>query len=119
VAFKWKDYRIKCGDRMKVMRLPTFEFIRRFLMRVLPDRFHCIRHYGFLAGAGRKQKIAQIRALLGDIKLEQTDQSLREASSPLTLREPCPDCGGQMRIVETFRRGQKPRTRAPPRKQAA
>jgi hypothetical protein len=119
VAFRWKDYRIKQGDRMKVMRLTTFEFIRRFLTHVLPDRFHRIRHYGFLAGSGRKEKIAQIRALLGDIKPAQPDQTSAEATPPLTLREPCPDCGGQMHIVETFRRGQKPRTRAPPRKQAA
>ena len=119
VAFKWKDYRIKRGDRMKVMRLPTFEFIRRFLMHVLPDRFHRIRHYGFLAGAGRKEKVARICALLGDIKAAEPDQPSDEAAPPLTLREPCPDCGGQMRIIETFRRGQLPRTRAPPRKQAA
>ena len=119
VAFKWKDYRIKRGDRMKVMRLPTFEFIRRFLMHVLPDRFHRIRHYGFLTGAGRKQKVAQIRALLGVIESAEPDQPSAEAVPPLVLREPCPDCGGQMRIIETFRRGQKPRTRAPPRKQAA
>ena len=58
VAFKWQDYRTKRGDRMKVMHLPTFEFIRRFLMHVLPYRFHRIRHYGFLAGAGRKEDIA-------------------------------------------------------------
>jgi len=119
VAFKWKDYRIKRGDRMKVMRLPTFEFIRRFLMHVLPDRFHRIRHYGFLAGAGRKEKVARIRALLGDIKAAEPDQPSDEAAPPLTLREPCPCCGGQMRIIETFRRGQLPQTRAPPRKQAA
>ena len=119
VAFKWKDYRIKRGDRMKVTRLPTFEFIRRFLMHVLPDRFHRIRHYGFLAGAGRKEKVARICALLGDIKAAEPDQPSDEAAPPLTLREPCPDCGGQMRIIETFRRGQLPRTRAPPRKQAA
>jgi len=119
VAFKWKDYRIKRGERIKVMRLPTFEFIRRFLMHVLPDRFHRFRHYGFLAGAGRKQKVAQIRALLGDIKLAKLDHPSGEAAPPLALREPCPDCGGQMRIIETFRRGQMPRTRAPPRKQAA
>jgi hypothetical protein len=118
VAFKWKDYRIKRGDRMKVMHLPTFEFIRRFLMHVLPDRFHRIRHYGFMAGAGRKKKIARIRALLGGIKPVEADQ-LDEAPPPLTLREPCPDCGGPMRIIETFQRGQLPRTRAPPRKQAA
>ncbi|MGB7241965.1 MAG: IS91 family transposase [Sulfitobacter sp.] len=119
VAFKWKDYRIKRGDRMKVMQLPTFEFIRRFLMHVLPDRFHRIRHYGFLAGSGRKEKVAQIRALLGEIKSVEPVQPPDEALSPLTLREPCPDCGGAMRIIETFQRGQLPRTRAPPRKQAA
>ena len=119
VAFKWKDYRIKRGDRMKVMHLPTFEFIRRFLMHVLPDRFHRIRHYGFLAGAGRKEKVARIRALLGDIKSAEPDQPPEETTPPLTLREPCPDCGAPMCIIETFRRGQKPRTRAPPRKQAA
>ncbi|MEL6841421.1 MAG: IS91 family transposase [Pseudomonadota bacterium] len=119
VAFKWKDYRIKRGDRMKVMQLPTFEFIRRFLIHVLPDRFHRIRHYGFLAGASRKEKVTKIRALLGDIKLAERDQPSAEAAPPLILREPCPDCGGQMRIIETFRRGQKPQTRAPPRKHAA
>jgi len=48
VAFRWKDYRIKSGDRMKVMRLGTHEFIRRFLVHVLPDGFHRIRHYGLL-----------------------------------------------------------------------
>ena len=119
VAFKWKDYRIKSGDRMRVMRLNTHEFIRRFLMHVLPDRFHRIRHYGFLAGAGSRKKVAQIRALLGDTKTAQTEQPSEETPRPLTLREPCPGCGGQMRIIETFRRGQIPRTRAPPRKQAA
>jgi len=119
VAFRWKDYRIKRGDRMKVMRLPTFEFIRRFLIHVLPDRFHRIRHYGFLAGSRRREKIAKIRALLGDTKSAEADQPSEEAAPPLTLREPCPDCGGPMRIIETFQRGQIPQTRAPPRKQAA
>lgn len=119
VAFRWKDYRIKRGDRMKVMRLPTFEFIRRFLMHVLPDRFHRIRHYGFLAGSRRRAKVAQISALLGATRSAEPDRSADDPPAPLTLREPCPDCGGQMRIIETFRRGQIPRTRAPPRKQAA
>lgn len=119
VAFRWKDYRIKRGDRMKVMRLPTFEFIRRFLMHVLPDRFHRIRHYGFLAGSRRRAKAAQISALLGATRSAEPDRSADDPPAPLTLREPCPDCGGQMRIIETFRRGQIPRTRAPPRKQAA
>ena len=63
VAFRWKDYRIKFGDRMKVMQLDTYAFIRRFLIHVLPDGFHRIRHYGLLAGASRKATIARIRDL--------------------------------------------------------
>ena len=65
VAFRWKDYRIKSGDRQKIMRLATTEFIRRFLIHVLPDGFHRIRHYGLLASATRKANIAEARALLG------------------------------------------------------
>ncbi|MGB3246511.1 MAG: IS91 family transposase [Sulfitobacter sp.] len=118
VAFRWKDYRIKRGDRMKVMRLDTHEFIRRFLIHVLPDGFHRIRHYGLLASAVRKNNIAKIRTLLGAEVIAQEDTPTTDII-PLTLREPCPDCGGQMRIIETFRRGQVPRSRAPPRKQAA
>ena len=64
VAFRWKDYRIKNGDRQKVMRLATSEFIRRFLMHVLPDGFHRIRHYGLLASGVRKKNLAKCRALL-------------------------------------------------------
>ena len=119
VAFRWKDYRIKKGDRMKVMRLPTAEFIRRFLIHVLPDRFHRIRHYGFLAGNGHKKKVAQIRALLGATGSVEPDRPADDPPLPLTLREPCPDCGGQMRIIEIFRRGEVPRSRAPPGNQAA
>ncbi len=118
VSFRWKDYRIKSGDRMKVMRLDTHEFIRRFLLHVLPDGFHRIRHYGLLASAARKANIAKIRALLGAEPGGQDDTPTAEII-PLTLREPCPDCGGVMRIIETFRRGETPRSRAPPRKQAA
>ena len=118
VAFLWKDYRIKRGDRMKVMRLKPGEFIRRFLIHVLPDGFHRIRHYGLLASAQRKANIARIRHLLAATAPEQELQADGEIA-PLTLREPCPDCGGPMRIIEIFRRGQKPMTRAPPREQAA
>ena len=118
VAFRWKDYRIKNGDRQNVMRLSTSEFIRRFLIHVLPDRFHRIRHYGLLASSGRKAHIAKVRFLLGTQAPEQDDPPAAEIA-PLILREPCPDCGGQMRIIETFRRGQKPKSRAPPRKAAA
>ncbi|NEK24607.1 IS91 family transposase [Sulfitobacter sp. JBTF-M27] len=118
VAFRWKDYRIKRGDRMKVMRLATHEFIRRFLIHVLPDGFHRIRHYGQLASAARKTNIVKIRTLLGAEAGVQDDASAAEIV-PLTLREPCPECGDPMRIIETFRRGETPRSRAPPRKQAA
>mgnify|MGYP003775696623 CR=1 FL=1 len=118
VTFRWKDYRIKNGDRQKVMRLATNEFIRRFLIHVLPDGFHRIRHYGFLASAGRKAAIAKIRTVLATQTVKQDDPPSAEII-PLTLREPCPACGGPMRIIEIFRRGQKPRSRAPPREQAA
>ena len=118
VAFRWKDYRIKSDDRQSVMRLATTEFIRRFLIHVLPDGFHRIRHYGLLASATRKTNIAKIRTLLGAEQAKFDDPPTAE-TTPLTLREPCPDCGGSMRIIETFRRGQKPKTRAPPRKAAA
>lgn len=118
VAFRWKDYRIKNGDRQKVMRLTTDEFTRRFLMHVLPDGFHRIRHYGMLASAQRKANIAKVRALIGANAPEQEPPS-EDDPAPLTLREPCPCCGGTLLIIETFKRGQVPRSRAPPRKQAA
>lgn len=118
VTFCWKDYRIKNGDRQKVMQLATDEFIRRFLIHVLPDGFHRIRHYGFLASAGRKAAIAKIRTVLTTETAKQDDPP-SAGIVPLTLREPCPACGGPMRIIEIFRRGQKPRSRAPPREQAA
>jgi len=120
VAFRWKDYRIKSGDRQKVMRLATAEFIRRFLIHVLPDGFHRIRHYGLLASLARKANISKIRALLCVLRPEQAVAPSVEAELvPFTLREPCPCCGGPMRIIEIFRRGQKPMSRAPPREQAA
>ena len=120
VAFRWKDYRIKRGDRQKVMRLATPEFIRRFLIHVLPDGFHRIRHYGLLASSVRKTNIAKIRNLLATPRPGPAAASEAEAEIiPLTLREPCPCCGGPMRIIEIFRRGQKPMSRAPPREQAA
>ena len=121
VAFRWKDYRIKRGDRMKVMRLPTAEFIRRFLIHVLPSGFHRIRHAGFLANGIRRDRIAMIRRLL-DCEPE-PDQMANEP--PLTgadeddQLQPCPKCGGAMRVIKTFTRGQTPRSRAPPWEEAA
>lgn len=121
VTFKWKDYRIKDGDRRKVMCLATAEFIRRFLIHVLPDGFHRIRHYGLLASGQRKNNVSNIKILLNvtpDIEAKPDQPDINEPQ-PLTLRQPCPDCGGIMRIIETFKRGETPRTRAPPMKEAA
>jgi len=100
------------------MRLATSEFIRRFLIHVLPDGFHRIRHYGLLALSQRKANIARCRALLG-VKSPVPEPPEVAEAIPLTLREPCPCCSGPMRIIKVFRRGQKLRSRAPPREQAA
>ena len=121
VTFQWKDYRVKCGDRMKVMRLPTDEFIRRFLIHVLPSGFHRIRHTGFLANGIRRNRIAKIRRLL-DAEPEPA-QMLGEATSTepddLPAHQHCPKCGGAMIIIEIFLRGQTPKCRAPPWEDAA
>ena len=121
VAFRWKDYRIKKGDRMKVMRLATDEFIRRFLIHVLPSGFHRIRHTGFLANGIRRDRIAKIRRLLaaepgpGQMPNEATNTETDDPPG----HQPCPKCGGAMVIVETFLRGQTPKSRAPPWEDAA
>jgi hypothetical protein len=119
VAFRWKDYRAKNRDRQKTMRLATDEFIRRFLLHVLPTGFHRIRHYGLFASARRKRNIAAIRDLLNAAPPEANHDDVAEAAVPGSLRQPCPDCGGPMRILETFKRGQTPRSRAPPTRAAA
>lgn len=120
MAFRWKDDRVKSGDRQKVMRLAAPEFIRRFLIHVLPDGFHRIRHCGFLASGTSRTNLAKIRALPCIQPPDQAKaQDTEPEVTPLTLREPCPCCGGPMRIIEIFRHGQKPMSRAPPRDQAA
>ncbi|MDG2258439.1 MAG: IS91 family transposase [Paracoccaceae bacterium] len=121
VAFRWKDYRIKHGERMKTMRLPTDEFIRRFLIHVLPSGFHRIRHTGFLANGIRRDRIAKIRLLLN--AEPEPDQTPDEATSAecddKPAHQPCPKCGGAMVVVEAFLRGQTPKSRAPPWEAAA
>jgi hypothetical protein len=119
VAFRWKDYRIKKGDRMNVMRLTTDEFIRRFLIHVLPSGFHRIRHTGFLANGIRRDRIAQIRRLL-DAEPRQTPVE-GESDNPEDhdVHQSCPKCGGTMIVIETFLRGQTPKSRAPPWETAA
>ena len=113
VTFRWKDYRAEGRDRQKVMTLATAEFIRRFLIHVLPQGFHRIRHYGLLASGTRADNIAQARRLL-DVRATQTeagDANGAEANEPKPLSHPCPCCGGRMMIIERFRRGSSPRYR--------
>ncbi|MFG5380097.1 IS91 family transposase [Yoonia sp. R2-816] len=121
VAFRWKDYRIKRGDRMKVMRLPTDEFIRRFLIHVLPPGFHRIRHAGFLANGIRRDRIETIRRLLNAEPApgQTSDEGATDDFDDPNTLQPCPKCGGTMIVIETFPRGQTPKSRAPPREEAA
>ena len=95
------------------MTLATAEFIRRFLIHVLPQGFHRIRHYGLLAGGTRADNIAQARHLLDApaAQPETRDDSCAEATEPKPLSHPCPCCGGRMVIIETFQRGASPRYR--------
>jgi hypothetical protein len=121
VAFRWKDYRIKRGDRMKTMRLPASEFIRRFLIHVLPSGFHRIRHSGFLANGIRRNRITKIRRLLNaEPEPNQTsDEATSAECDDQPAHQPCPKCGGAMIVVEIFLRGQAPKSRAPPWEDAA
>jgi hypothetical protein len=121
VAFRWKDYRIKSGDRMKVMRLPTSEFIRRFLTHVLPSGFHRIRHTGFLANGIRRNRIAKIRRLLDaePKPAQMPDEATSSEPDDPPDHRPCPKCGGIMIVIETFLRGQTPKSRAPTWEDAA
>ncbi len=116
VTFKWKDYRIEGPGRYQTMTLPTNEFIRRFLMHVLPRGFHRIRHYGLLASGNRVANIAQARQLLAvPARSEQPDTPAAAASDePRMLPRPCPCCGGRMMIIETFGRGREPKHRPTP-----
>lgn len=121
VAFRWKDYRIKRGDRMKVMRLTTEEFIRRFLIHVLPSGFHRIRHNGFLANGIRRDRIEKIRRLIDTEPApdQTTGEDGRTDADARDPRQTCPKCGGAMIVIETFTRGQTPKSRAPPCEDAA
>jgi hypothetical protein len=112
VTFKWKDYRAEGRERQKIMTLTTNEFIRRFLIHVLPHGFHRIRHYGLFANGSRAENIARLRELLSaPIPQSQAgDTDARDGAEPPTLSHPCPCCGGRMIIIETFARGCSPRT---------
>ena len=118
VTFKWKDYRAKGKTKYKTMTLSAAEFMRRFLLHVLPSGFHRIRHYGLVANAGRRDNLAKARELLNvppDIDNEASTDNA--ATDPVQPTYTCPDCGAPMIIIETFARGQS--IRAPPQKRAA
>jgi len=116
VTFKWKDYRAKDGDLHKTMALPIPEFIRRFLLHVLPSGFHRIRHYGLCANGGRAENLARARELL-DVPAPHDETDPQGDDRADTLKQPCPACGGPMIVIETFKPGEQPRRhrpRAPP-----
>jgi hypothetical protein len=117
VTFTWKDYRLEGPERYnKVMTLDTHEFIRRFLMHVLPPGFHRIRYYGFLTSQTRAKNIARIRELLAVplIPIDDIKAANAKLEEPKTPELPCPCCGGHMLIIETFLRGQQPKHRPTP-----
>jgi hypothetical protein len=110
VTFCYKDYRRDGGQRPSIMTLATDEFIRRFLLHVLPRGFHRIRHYGLLASSARKAGLARARELLA-VSPPPDDDDVPD--QPSDVRPPCPCCGGPMFVVEIFARWSQPR--APPR----
>ena len=117
VRFRWKDYRTADpatgAVRLKTMSLSPDEFLRRFLLHVLPAGFHRIRHYGLLAKGPRAIDLDRLRALIaaqtGDAAPEPEPA---EAEPETTILPACPCCGGRMRIIEIFSRGHTPRTAA-------
>ena len=109
VTFRYKDYRRDGAERQRAMTLGIDEFIRRFLLHVLPRGFHRIRHYGLLASSARRVNLARARKLLAVVSPHDDDVP----KEPLDARPPCPCCGGHMMIIETFARWSQPR--APPR----
>jgi hypothetical protein len=121
VTFKFKDYRAKGRCRYGRMTLPVEEFMRRFLLHVLPRGFHRIRHYGLLANAARVENLARARELLAaplspliavPVRVGAHGPQEESADNDRT----CPCCGAPMVIIETFERGHAPR--APPRPRA-
>lgn len=119
VTFRVKDYRLKGAGRHTSMTLTTPEFIRRFLIHVLPKGQHRIRHYGFYGNGNRAANIARIRHLLGvrAFEQDQDNNTSPTVEPPRVLALPCPCCGGRLIIVKTIAPTQHPR--APPRSQRA
>jgi len=116
VGFRWKDYRETGHHRSKIMRLEAGEFMRRFLLHVLPDGFHRIRHYGLFANGHRAEKLALCRKLLAVPSTSKgaDEYDIEDASGMADDPPPCPCCGGRMKVIETFERGSSPRMAVTP-----
>ena len=117
VTFRWKDYRAKGTTRHKTMTLSADEFMRRFLLHVLPSGFHRIRHYGLLGNAHHTDHLDRARALLNvvpDFDASQHTDAPTEPGQPTFV---CPDCGAPMIVIDVIVRGQP--IRAPPPLQRA
>jgi hypothetical protein len=108
VTLRYKDYRHTGPEQQQIMTLAANEFIRRFLLHVLPKGFYRIRHYGLHAGTARKTHLEQARELLAVA----SPTAEKAPAEPDDIRPPCPCCGGRMTIIETFERWCLPR--APP-----
>ena len=113
VTFRYKDYRRDGAERYGVMTLAADEFIRRFLLHVLPRGFHRIRHYGLLASGGREANLARARELLAVPPVAEPADPATTVEPP-DHRPPCPCCGGRMVIIEVFARNRRIQPRAPP-----
>jgi putative transposase/transposase-like zinc-binding protein len=114
VTFRYKDYRADGLARRKVMTLAADEFIRRFMLHILPKGFHRIRHYGLFANTGRAANLARLRELLGSAPPPAETAASPSHDQPAEkLLPPCPCCGGRMIVIEFFERGMQPRYRAP------
>jgi hypothetical protein len=104
VSFRWKDYRENGDHKSKVMRLAVGEFMRRFLLHVLPDGFHRIRHYGLFANGQRADKVTLCRTLLHVSPTHNNSERDTREDRPVSSFEPpaCPCCGGRMLTINTF-----------------
>jgi hypothetical protein len=111
VSFRWKDYRAKGRTRHKAMTLSPQEFMRRFLLHVLPGGFHRIRHYGLLANGSRRDNLALARELL-HVAPPSHDESAAEPSAGPAPTFVCMHCGQAMLVLRVFMRDCS--IRAPP-----
>ncbi|MGO4675540.1 IS91 family transposase [Bosea sp. 2YAB26] len=118
VSFRWKDYRARSSGKVwrKTMTVAAHEFIRRFLLHVLPDGFHRIRHYGLLASSRRAPTIAHVRQIIAaqapisPVEADNAEARAEQNDPRGEYPPPCPCCGGRMILVERFAPGSAPRT---------